>query len=172
MSNVASVYSELGRRQDALAMNEKSLEFHRRVLPANHPHIGVVLFCELSASSTDVTLSTLGTSMGNLARSYSESGRHQDSLVMMEKTLEFQQHVLPWNDRRIGAVLSYMYIYIFWIFLFGLVTSKFFSGEAMLNLANGYSGVGRHQEALVMEEKTLEFQRRVLPANHPHIGAH
>jgi len=42
--------------------------------------------------------------MGNLARSYSELGRHQDALVMMEKTLEFQRHVLPWNDRRIGAV--------------------------------------------------------------------
>ena len=41
----------------------------------------------------------------------------------------------------------------------------------MLNLASAYSGVGRHQDALGMEEKTLEFQRRILPENHPHIGA-
>ena len=49
MSNVASVYSELGRHQDALAMKEKTLEFHRRVLPASHPHIGSPGFCELLA---------------------------------------------------------------------------------------------------------------------------
>ena len=41
----------------------------------------------------------------------------------------------------------------------------------MLNLANAYSAVGRHPDALGMEEKTLEFFRRVLPDNHPHIGA-
>ena len=44
-------------------------------------------------------------------------------------------------------------------------------GNAMSHLANTYSALGRHQEALVMGEKTLEFQRRVLPENHPDIGA-
>ena len=44
-------------------------------------------------------------------------------------------------------------------------------GAAMGNLANTYSDLGRHQDALVMEEKTLEFRRRVLPENHPDIGA-
>ena len=44
-------------------------------------------------------------------------------------------------------------------------------GAAMGNLANEYSALGRHQDALVMEEKTLEFMRRVLPENHPNIGA-
>ena len=43
-------------------------------------------------------------------------------------------------------------------------------GDAMGNLANTYSALGRHQDALVMKEKTLEFQRRVLPENHPDIG--
>jgi hypothetical protein len=37
-------------------------------------------------------------------------------------------------------------------------------------LAITYSALGRHQEAVVMMEKTLEFQRRVLPDNHPQIG--
>ena len=41
----------------------------------------------------------------------------------------------------------------------------------MGNLAVTYSELGRHQDALVLEEKTLEFQRRVLPENHPDIGA-
>ena len=40
----------------------------------------------------------------------------------------------------------------------------------MANLALKYSALERHQEAVVMGEKTLEFQRRVLPDNHPQIG--
>jgi hypothetical protein len=41
----------------------------------------------------------------------------------------------------------------------------------MGNLASTYSALGRHQDALAMGEKTLEFRRRVLPENHPEIGA-
>ena len=40
MGNLAQTYSSLGRRVDALAMNERVLEFQRRVLPADHPDIG------------------------------------------------------------------------------------------------------------------------------------
>ena len=40
----------------------------------------------------------------------------------------------------------------------------------MNNLAASYSALGRHDEALEMREKTLEFYRRVLPENHPDIG--
>ncbi len=40
----------------------------------------------------------------------------------------------------------------------------------MQGLANSYSDLGRDQEAVEMREKTLEFYRRVLPENHPHIG--
>jgi hypothetical protein len=40
----------------------------------------------------------------------------------------------------------------------------------MGNLALSYSALGRHQDAVVLGEKTLEFQRRVLPENHPDIG--
>ena len=43
-------------------------------------------------------------------------------------------------------------------------------GAAMNNLAATYSELGRHQDALVLQEKTLEFRRRVLPENHPDIG--
>ena len=39
----------------------------------------------------------------------------------------------------------------------------------MYNLAYSYSALGRHEEALEMNEKTLEFRRRVLPENHPDI---
>ena len=40
----------------------------------------------------------------------------------------------------------------------------------MSNLAISYSYLGRHEEAVEMQEKTLEFFRRVLPENHPDIG--
>ena len=40
----------------------------------------------------------------------------------------------------------------------------------MNNLAASYSALGRHEEALAMKERVLEFRRRVLPENHPDIG--
>ena len=40
MNNLASTYSKLGRHEEALAMRDRVLEFDRRVLPENHPHIG------------------------------------------------------------------------------------------------------------------------------------
>ena len=40
MGNLAVTYSDLGRHEDALAMQERVLEFRRRVLPENHPIIG------------------------------------------------------------------------------------------------------------------------------------
>jgi hypothetical protein len=42
MGNVAAMYSALGRHQDALVLQEKTLEFRQRVLPENHPDIGVM----------------------------------------------------------------------------------------------------------------------------------
>ena len=43
-------------------------------------------------------------------------------------------------------------------------------GQAMNNLAHTYCALGRQNHALVLQEKTLEFRRRVLPENHPEIG--
>ena len=40
----------------------------------------------------------------------------------------------------------------------------------MNNLANSYSALGRHEEALELGEKTLQFLRRVLSENHSDIG--
>ena len=40
----------------------------------------------------------------------------------------------------------------------------------MNNLALTYFSVGRHVDAVVMQERVLEFRRRVLPENHPDIG--
>ena len=40
----------------------------------------------------------------------------------------------------------------------------------MSNLASSYSDLGRYADALVLQETVLEFQRRVLPEDHPDIG--
>ena len=40
----------------------------------------------------------------------------------------------------------------------------------MSNLASSYFDLGRHEDALAMRERALEFRRRVLPENHPDIG--
>ena len=40
----------------------------------------------------------------------------------------------------------------------------------MGDLANSYSDLGRHEDALAMRERVLEFRRRVLPEDHPDIG--
>jgi hypothetical protein len=40
----------------------------------------------------------------------------------------------------------------------------------MSNLASSYSKLGRHEDALAMQERVLELYRRVLPENNPDIG--
>ena len=40
----------------------------------------------------------------------------------------------------------------------------------MGSLAATYYALGRHLDALAMQESVLEFLRRVLPADHPDIG--
>ena len=40
----------------------------------------------------------------------------------------------------------------------------------MGNLALTYSALGRHEDALAMQERVLEFSRHVLPEDHPDIG--
>jgi hypothetical protein len=40
----------------------------------------------------------------------------------------------------------------------------------MNNLAQTYSALGRHADALSLFEQVLELRRRVLPADHPDIG--
>ena len=40
----------------------------------------------------------------------------------------------------------------------------------MALIAETYSELGRHSDALAMQESVLELSRRVLPADHPDIG--
>jgi hypothetical protein len=40
----------------------------------------------------------------------------------------------------------------------------------MSNLAKMLHAIGKHEDALEMQKRTLEFRRRVLPEHHPDIG--
>jgi hypothetical protein len=51
------------------------------------------------------------------------------------------------------------------------VLIRFTQDQAMGNLANTYSALGRPQDALALHEASLEFRRRVLPEGHPHTGS-
>jgi len=104
MHNLAVTYGDLERYQDALALQEKTLEFLRRVLPENHPHIGVIRLCLLIRRLT-LSRSVPGNAMNSLAVTYGELGLHQDALELRDKTLEFLQRVLPENHPDIGAML-------------------------------------------------------------------
>ena len=67
--------------------------------PSGH-RCDVIMFVDLTC---DLTRSVLGDTMGNLAETYSKLGRHQDALVLQEKTLEFRRRVLPENHPNIGV---------------------------------------------------------------------
>ena len=49
--------------------------------------------------------------------------------------------------------------------------TRFVLGATMHNLASFLDALGRHQDALVMQEKALEVWRRTLSKNHTNIGA-
>ena len=79
--------------------------------------------------------------MVNLAASYSNLGRHQESMELEEKTLEASQRIL--GSEHPGTL------------------------RAMNNLAISYSEIGRHQEALELGRKVLEGSKRILGSEHP-----
>ena len=47
MSNLARTYSELGRLQDALRLDENAYEYLKRALPADDPNLGRLFLISL-----------------------------------------------------------------------------------------------------------------------------
>ena len=75
MGNLALTYRELGRHRDALALEEKTLEFHRRALPENHPYIGTSCF--------------------NISLSYRQAGDFHRAIEKAREALRIWQVTLP-----------------------------------------------------------------------------
>jgi tetratricopeptide (TPR) repeat protein len=128
MGNIAASYSELGRHREALAMQEKSLEFQRRVLPENHPDIGQSYF--------------------SLAVSHRRDGNLQRSLEGARQALRiFQATMTPLSDcveKARALVID--------------LTGK---------IASSYDELGRHREAVALQENCVEEMRLLFPENHP-----
>ena len=100
----------------------------------------MIVFVDLTC---DLTRSDLGQAMSNLANTYSELGRHQDALVLKEKTLEFFRRVLPENHPDIG-------------------TSCF-------NLSLSYRQAGDSHRAIERAREALRIFQAALPPSHPHV---
>jgi tetratricopeptide (TPR) repeat protein len=81
MGNLAATYSALGRHEDALAMEESELEFRRRVLPPNHPHIATILF--------------------NISISYEQAGNMPRAIECAREALIIWQAALPPSHPRL-----------------------------------------------------------------------
>ena len=65
MGNLANTYSDLGRHDEALALQEEVLAAYRAVFPPDHPKVLRV--------------------MGNLANTYSDLGRHEEAQVLRDE---------------------------------------------------------------------------------------
>jgi hypothetical protein len=91
----------------------------------------------------DLTRSVLGAAMGNLAETYGKLGRHQDALVLEEKTLEFHRRVLPENHPDIGI--------------------------SCFNISSSYGRAGNFHSAIERAREALRIWQAVLPPSHPHV---
>jgi tetratricopeptide (TPR) repeat protein len=75
MNNLAATYRALGRHEDALAMQERALEFLRRVRPPRHPDIAIYLH--------------------NMSSSYERAGVMQRAIECAREALMMLQAALP-----------------------------------------------------------------------------
>ena len=93
--------------------------------------------------NSDSTRSDLGDAMGNLAAMYGSLGRHQDAVVLQEKTLEFRRRVLPENHSDIG--------------------------ESCVNISISYHRAGDFRRAIERAREALRIFQATLPPSHPHL---
>jgi len=107
-----------------------------------------------------------GDSLQKIARMYNKFNRHQESLALLQERLQHLRCILPEDHPHIGLTT-----FIHCVCLIGNVTLTLFAGDAMRDVGQAYRCLGLHNDALMLLQKTLEFRRRVLPKDHPGIGA-
>ncbi len=163
MMGLANSYAALGRNDEALALREATLKFHRAKLGPDHP----------------VTLK----SMMGLANSYFALGRHAEALALREETLKFQKTKLgPDHPDTLASMNNLASSYAALgrhadALALGKETLKLHRAKlgpdhpdtlkSMNNLANSYFYLGRHAEALALREEALKFQKTKLGPDHP-----
>ena len=106
---------------EALPLLKKSLRLHTEVLGERHPDTLV--------------------SLGVLALTYNNLGRHAEALALNEKA--FRLHTEIFGERHPSTLVS------------------------LNNLALTYGNLGRHAEALALHEKAFRLYTEVLGERHP-----
>jgi tetratricopeptide (TPR) repeat protein len=163
MHNLASSYQDVGRRDEALRMQEESLALCRKVFGPEHPMTLMGLHnlatylddagrgdeaLKLSEESLALSRKVNGpehpttlTAMHNLAVSYSDVDRPDEALKMQEEVLALCPKV------------------------HGPEHPETFT--AMTNLAASYSLVGRWDEGIKIQEEVVALRRKVSGSLHP-----
>jgi tetratricopeptide (TPR) repeat protein len=163
LDNLANVYDEFGRRDEALKLREKSLALERASLGPDDPD-------------------TLG-AMNNLAASYSNHGRHVEALKLLEEAMPLHKAKFGAEDPetlRVAYNIARAYAALgrtaeaLELHEKTLASRKAKLGPAhpdtlwsMTNLADIYARLGRHDEAFQLRQKTLELQEPALGPTHP-----
>ena len=163
ISNLASIYGELGRHAERLALNEKAYRMRLELLGERHPDTllsmnnlastygalgrleervalderGLQLSIEVDGERHPDTITTLA----SLAFGYGSLGRYDEELPLQEKVVRLRSEVQ--GERHPHTLI------------------------ALNNLAAAYGKQGLFEEQLALSERTLSIATQVLGPKHP-----
>ena len=167
-SNLANVYSALGRYEEAAEMLEIALKSDLKNFGQNHPTVAVRqsnlanVYSDLgryeeAAQMLEIALKsdlknfgqnhpTVAVRQSNLANVYSDLGRYEEAAQMLEIALKSDLKNFGQNHPNVAVSQN--------------------------NLGKVYSKSGRYKEALALYNKALNTDLNNYDKNHPTIGTH
>jgi tetratricopeptide (TPR) repeat protein len=89
LNNLGNRYSELGRRQEALAQDEEAVKIRRELAKTNPAYLG-----------------DLASSLNNLGVSYTDLGRRQEALAPTEEALKIRRELAKTNPAFLGDLAT------------------------------------------------------------------
>ena len=170
LNNLGNRYSELGRRQEALAPTEEAVKIRRELAKTNPAFQGdlassltnlgvryrnlgrrqealapteeaVKIYREL-AKTNPASLGVLAIALNNLGDFYSKLGRRQEALVLTEEAAKINRELAKTNPAFLGDL-----------------------ARSLINLGIRYSELGRRQEALAPTEEAVKIYRELAKTN-------
>jgi tetratricopeptide (TPR) repeat protein len=163
ISDLASMYGELGRHAERLALNEKAYRLRTEVLGERHPDTLVSMSnlastygalgrleerVALSERSLQLSIEVVGerhpdtiTELGSLAFGYGALGRDAEELPLLEKVLRLRSEVQ--GERHVHTLI------------------------ALNNLAAAYGERGLFEEQMALAERALPLATERLGPKHP-----
>ncbi len=161
-----SLLDDLGYYEEALEKHESAFAIRQRILPEDHPNIGV------SLNNIGVTLDYLG--------------RYEESLEKHESAFAIWQRVLPEEHPNIALSLDNIGVTMNYLSRHDEALEKYESAFAIRQrvlsedhpditvslsiISYTLNNLGRHEEALKKQEAALAIRQRVFPAVHPDIA--